>query len=69
MDEIARRTVRFTGDRMFTARQMTGLLVGEGHSRTPHTARVCMWMKVHPQFTTIRTGRELLFKYKGVEEE
>tara|TARA_R110002012_G_scaffold215533_1_gene386564 strand:+ start:579 stop:725 length:147 start_codon:yes stop_codon:yes gene_type:complete len=48
---------------------MTGLLVGEGHSRTPHTARVCMWMKVHPQFTTIRTGRELLFKYKGVEEE
>jgi hypothetical protein len=65
MSEIAQRTVHFTGNPMFTARQMTGLLVGEGHSRTPHTARVCMWMKVHPHFSTIRTGKVLQFKYIG----
>jgi len=68
MGEIAERTVHFTGNPMFTARQMTGLLVGEGHSRTPHTARVCMWMKVHPHFSTIRTGKQLQFKYVGREK-
>ena len=65
MSEIARKTVYHTGNPMFTARQMTGLLVGAGHSRTPHTARVCMWMKVHPHFSTIRTGKVLQFKYVG----
>ena len=60
---------RIYKDRLFTARGMVSLLVEGGLSRTPITARVCMWLKVHPQFTTIRTSRELLFKYIGEEEE
>jgi len=60
---------RLHGNRLFTARGMVSLLVEGGLSRTPITAKVCMWMKVHPQFTTIREGKELQFKYIGVEEE
>ena len=41
MSEIARKTVYHTGNPMFTARQMTGLLVGAGHSRTPHRGNRC----------------------------
>ena len=65
MGEIAERTVHFTGNPMFTARGMVSLLVEQGFSRVPHTARVCMWMKTHPQFSTIRTGKVLQFKYVG----
>ena len=68
MGEIAERTVHFTGNPMFTARGMVSLLVEQGFSRVPHTARVCMWMKVHPHFSTIRTGKQLQFKYVGREK-
>ena len=47
---------------------MVSLLVEQGFSRVPHTARVCMWMKVHPHFSTIRTGKQLQFKYVGREK-
>jgi len=65
MGEIAKETVHYTGNPMFTARGMVTLLVEQGFSRVPETARVCMWMKVHPHFSTIRTGKVLQFKYVG----
>ena len=42
MSEIAQRTVHFTGNPMFTAREMTGLLVDEGiQGHLTHQEYVC----------------------------
>ena len=60
MIEVAEESTNDT----FTAKGMVGLLVDAGVSRTPQTARVCMWMKTHPRFSTIRTGNVLQFKYR-----
>ncbi len=57
------------GYHLLTAKAMVALLVEDGMTRAPSTHKVCMWMKLHPQFTTIRTSKKLQFKYIGVEEE
>ena len=54
---------------VFTAKSMVALLVEDGLSRVSHQMKICMWMKTHPHFSTIRAGKLLHFKYIGGEEE
>ena len=53
----------------FTAKGMVALLVEDGMTRAPSTHKVGMWMKLHPHFITIRTSKQLQYKYIGGEEE
>jgi len=50
---------------IFSAREMTALLVDDKFKSTGVVETTTHWLKTHPHFETIRTGKVLQFKYTG----